>query len=334
MWLIEFVDGHLNAICLPFEQKFTLTGNKDARVQDLLSVPEYFTSGTELSFEVKDKKVQVTGFLRGNKIKRLKANRIYRFKGLSFFVFQEGARQPALRRYRFRQYRLLAAFTFLLNIVFTLALYLGFINHQQSQVATYLDLIGSGYIKDGQLTVFDQNAVNRLPEFLRQNINLVESNEYLRTSRLDIELVSEYSHQPITGRLVSKADRDEIVIDTYERDNQIMALFGGNGLSFTKQDEHWLVSDRAKASQILKSAGLSSVVAQLKSRKDETSIITSSEFPYSIFYSTKSGGYIYDQQGRYWEGSTVPRLGVIQSITRDKVVFKDGQQTRVYLIQP
>ncbi|MBU2895884.1 hypothetical protein [Vibrio hepatarius] len=334
MWLIEFIDGHLNGICLPFEQKFSLTGNKDARAQDVLSVPEYFSSGTEINFEVKDKRVQVTGFLNRNKVKRLKENRIYRFKGLSFFVFQEGTRRPALRCYRFRQYRLLVAFTVLLNLAFSLALYLGFINHQQSQVAKYIDVIGAGYIKDGELTAFDKSAVSSLPEFLQQNITLVESNNYLRASRLDVELVSEYTGKPITGRLVSKSDRDEIVIDTYERDNQIMSLFGDYGLSFTKSGEHWLVSDRTKASQILKSAGLSSVIVQLKSRKDETQIIASSEFPYSIFYSTKSGGYIYDQQGRYWEGSTVPRLGVIQSISRDKVVFKDGQQIRVYLIQP
>ncbi|WP_284191378.1 hypothetical protein [Vibrio zhanjiangensis] len=334
MWLIEFVDGHLNGVCLPVEQNFVLTGNKEARAENLLSVPEYFSSTTELKFEVKDKKVHATGLLRGNKVKTLNANRLYRFKGLSFFVFQEGNRRPALRRHRFRQYKVLVAFTFVLNVATAAALYLGVINHQQSQVAHYLDIIGSGYIKDGELFAFDQNVVASLPEFLQHNITLVESNEYLRVSRLDVDLVSEYTGKPLAGRLVSKADRDEIVVDTREQDIQIMALFGDYGLSFTKQGDYWLVSDRAKASQVLKSAGLSSVIAQLKSRKDETQVIASSEFPYSIFYSTKSGGYIYDQQGRYWEGSTVPRLGVIQSITRDKVVFKDGQQTRVYLIQP
>ncbi|MYM60092.1 hypothetical protein GTG28_12735 [Vibrio sp. OCN044] len=334
MWLIEFVDGHLNGICLPFDDSFSLTGNKDAQAKDLLSVPEYFPSNTELNFEVKDKKVQVSGLSRGKKIKQLKENRIYRFRGLGFFVYQEGSRRPNLRRYRFRQYKPLIAFSLVINIAAAFALYLGFINYQHSQVAKYIDVIESGYIKDGELIVFDKSAVASLPEFLQKNIRLVESNDYFRTSRLDIDLVSEYSGKSIAGRLVSKADRDEIVINTYERDNHIMALFGDYGLSFSKQDDYWLVSDRAKASQILKSAGLSSVIAQLKSRRDETQIITSSEFPYSIFYSTKSGGYIYDQQGRYWEGSTVPRLGVIQSITRDKVVFKDGQQTRVYLIQP
>ncbi|WP_341663594.1 hypothetical protein [Vibrio sp.] len=334
MWLIEFVDGHLNGVCLPLEQSFVLTGNKEARAENLLSVPEYFSSTTELKFEVKDKKIHVVGLSRGNKVTTVNANRIYKFKGLSFFVFQEGSRRPALRRHRFRQYKPLVAFTFVLNVATAAALYLGVINHQQSQVANYLDVIGSGYIKDGELFAFNQNAVTSLPEFLQRNITLVESNDYLRVSRLDIDLISTYTGKPLVGRLISKADRDEIVIDTREQDIQIMALFGDYGLGFSKQDDYWLVSDRTKASQILKSAGLSSVIAQLKSRKDETQIITSSEFPYSIFYSTKSGGYIYDQQERYWEGSTVPRLGVIQSITRDKVVFKDGQKTRVYLIQP
>ena len=87
MWLIEFVDGHLNGVCLPLEQSFVLTGNKEARAENLLSVPEYFASTTELKFEVKDKKIHVVGLSRGNKVTTVNANRIYKFKGLSFFCF-------------------------------------------------------------------------------------------------------------------------------------------------------------------------------------------------------------------------------------------------------
>ena len=238
MWLIEFVDGHLNGICLPFEDSFSLTGNKDAQAKDLLSVPEYLSSNTELNFEVKDKKVQVSGLLRGMKIKQLKDNRIYRFEGTQLFCLSRRSRRPSLRRYRFGQYKPLITFSLVINIAAAITLYLGFINYQQSQVAQYLDVIESGYIKDGELIVFDKSAAARLPEFLQKNITLVESNEYFRTSRLDIELVSEYSGKSIAGRLVSKADRDEVVINTYERDNHIMALFGDYGLSFSKQDDY------------------------------------------------------------------------------------------------
>ncbi|MDN3612024.1 hypothetical protein ACODM8_16830 [Vibrio ostreicida] len=334
MWLIEFVDGHLRGVTLPLQPSLSLTGNRDVASDNQLSVPEYFPSGTELGFDIEDKKLVVKGFRRGNKRKTLAANRVYRFKGLSFFLYQEGERNPRLRRFRFRQYQPMIAITLLLNIALAAAALVIFHNQQQSLMAGYLNTLGSGFIKDGKIHVFNQAALGSLPTYWQENLKLVESDQYLRATQLDVELISSQTGKRLEGKVVSKPGRDQIQVDTFELDNQIMRLFGAYGLNFTKEGDDWLVSDRARATQLLKTAGLDSVIDQLKSRHDQAQAITSNEFPYSIFYSTTSGGYIYDQQGRYWEGSSVPRLGVIQSITRDKVVFKNAQQTRVYLIQP
>ncbi|MDL5026232.1 hypothetical protein QR676_03245 [Vibrio sp. TMPB1044] len=334
MWLIEFVDGHLHGVSLPLQTTFSLMGNKEVRRDNQLSVPEYLPSDTELVFKIEDQAWFVKGFRRGDKLKKLVANRVYSFKGLSFFLYQEGERSPKLRRFGFRQYQPVVAFTLLLNVALAATALAFFYNQQQTLIAGYLNMLGSGFIKDGKLNVFDEAALQALPDYWQDNLRLVESNQYLRLTQLDIELVSSLTGKSLESQLVSKASRDEVQVNTYEEENQIMLLFGEYGLTFSKVGDNWFVSDRVKAEQLLKSAGLGSLTANLKTKLDQTEVISSREFPYSIFYSTTSGGYIYDQKGRYWEGSTVPSLGVIQSITRDKVVFKNTHKTRVYLIQP
>ncbi|AYV25085.1 hypothetical protein L1D61_25435 [Vibrio mediterranei] len=334
MWLIEFVDGHLQGVSLPLQASFYLTGNKEVRKNNQLSVPEYLPSDTELLFEIKDQTLFVKGFYRSDKLKKLVANRVYRFKGLSFFLYQEGNRNPKLRRFVFRKYQPVVAFTLVLNLVVVIASFAFFYNQQQTLIAGYLNMLGSGFIKDGKLNVFDKTAMQTLPDFWQKNLKLVNSDQYIRLAQLDVQLVSSQTGKVLDGRVVTKFDRDEVQVDTYEEDNQIMLLFGEYGLTFSKQGSDWFVSDLAKATLILNNAGLSSLNRRLKTRVEQSELISSREFPYSIFYSTTTGGYIYDQTDRYWEGSTVPNLGVIQLITRDKIVFKNANKTRVYLIQP
>jgi hypothetical protein len=104
-------------------------------------------------------------------------------------------------------------------------------------------------------------------------------------------------------------------------------------LSFSKLNGAWLVSDITKAVIVLRANGLQETIPLISARNDSNQVIDSANFPYSIFYSSTSRGYLYDAKYRYWVGSNVPRLGVIQSISRDKVVFKESDQIRVYFIQ-
>ncbi|MDN4731833.1 hypothetical protein QYZ38_25645 [Vibrio parahaemolyticus] len=90
------------------------------------------------------------------------------------------------------------------------------------------------------------------------------------------------------------------------------------------------MSDPELAARVLKAHGLDSITKHLTSRNDSHERIDSNSFPYAIFFSTQSVRYIYDASNRYWEGSLVPELGVIQAITREKVIFKDGSKTRIY----
>ncbi|AUI86421.1 hypothetical protein BS333_08485 [Vibrio azureus] len=332
MWLIEFVDGHLHGVSIPLQNTFCLTGNKEVTKENQLSVPEYLPSNAGLDFAVENQVCIVKGLLRGDKPKKLVANRIYTFKGLRFFLFQEGNRSPRLRRLRSIQYAPILALSLLLNIGLVYGGFTFLQSQQQASLGGYLKQLNTGFIKDGKLHIFDKSILQQLPDYWRDNLQLIESDQYLRTTQFDIDLVSSYSGKHIKGKLVAQEDRDKIYIDTYEEDNQIMRLFGERGLMFSQQNGYWFVSDYAEAAQTLNRAGLGSLVKQLRSNDTRSENIPTSEFPYSIFYSTTSGRYIYDQQGRYWEGSTVPHLGVIQSISRDKVIFKDNQNTRVYFI--
>ncbi|PNQ54597.1 hypothetical protein C1141_15025, partial [Vibrio agarivorans] len=319
MWLIEFVDGHLHGISFPLQTTFCLIGNKEVTKENQLSVPEYLPSNTELDFAVENQVCVVKGLLRGDKPKKLVANRIYTFKGLHFFLFKEGNRSPQLRRLRLKQYAPMIVLSLLLNIGLAYGCFTFFQSQQQASFGEYLRQLDTAFIKNGKLHVFDKSIREQLPDYWQDNLQLVESDQYLRTTQFDIDLISSYTGEHIKGKLVPQEDRDQIYIDTYEADNQIMRLFGEHGLTFSQQNGYWFVSDYAEAAQTLNRAGLGLFVKQLRSNDTWSENIATSEFPYSIFYSTTSGRYIYDQQGRYWEGSTVPHLGVIQSISRDKV---------------
>lgn len=334
MWLIEFVGGHLQGVTLPLDSSLEITGNKESLLPDALIVPESLPADMTLSIELKGAVPIIKGFNKSHNVKRLIANRVYRFKGLSFFLYKEGARQPCLKRYRFREYRFLIVSSLLFNIILTTLVFLLFQMQQQAAIVGYLQKLGSGYLKDGKLYVFEEQSLAGLPDSWLEHINVVSSDNYLQASQLTIELVSAYSGQPLVGKLVQREGRDQIRVETNEIDHQVMALFGQYGLEFRKQGDDWLVSNRTIATRLLNEAGLNQVISRVKSREGEEEIIDDQDFHYSVFYSTTSGRYLYDSHDRYWEGSEVPLLGIIESISPNKIVFKEGLKTRIYLIQP
>ncbi|EOW9491680.1 VPA1351 family putative T3SS effector [Vibrio cholerae] len=331
MWLLEFFSGCVKGVTLPIENKLVLVGSSEIKEDNVVPLAEFLTPEERIELEEQGSTIQAIGLAK--KKLTLVENKIYRYRGLTFCVYRQGKRNPALKRFRLRQFQPLLLVTVAVHLLLAIGGYTFNAARQNQQFGDYLQAIGSGYIKDGQLYTSKLSEVSQLPKYWGNFIHTMSGENYLRASQFNLELVSDYSGKPLKGEITSLADRDQIRVETFELDNRVMAALGKHAISFYKQGEHWFVSDPARAKQVLTDAGLSQTVGTLKSRADGADLITDAEFPYSIFYTSHSGRYLYDELGRYWEGSEVPKLGVIQEISEDRVVFFDGKQTRVYLIQ-
>ncbi|EKO3870279.1 hypothetical protein P0E20_004272 [Vibrio harveyi] len=330
MWLIEFITGHLNGVTIPLESSLYLTGSTESELENVLALPEYLSEDTSLTLEVEGEQLYAQGFFHKGKRKVLVANRVCQYKGLVFFAYPQGKRAPKLRRYRLKQYQLLVVISLVLNALLSIGGVLWWQSHQTALIAKYWKQIDSGYVKGDHLYVYDPAVLEKLPHYLSANMTVIAPSTYLSTSQLSVEVVSSETGQTLPSSITTKKGRDQIRVHTKVVDNQIMSLFGQSGVSFVKKGQAWEVSDFELASRVLKAHGLDRIAKHLKVRNDDYERIDSNSFPYGIFFSTHSAGYIYDAANRYWEGSLVPKLGVIQTITREKVVFKDGLTTRIY----
>ncbi len=330
MWLAEFVEGPLKGVAFPFESTLVFSGNEQSDNDKTVPIPEYLQSDEsfELTLENGSPVLKQT-----SKTLSLVQNRVFQYKGVSLFVYRKGERNPNLRRYYFKRYRSVLLVTLLAHVSVAIVGY-GINNfHQGEEFGDRISAIGSGYISEGVLYVTGKEDVKNLPSSWKNFIKPLASDKYEQVSQFNVAVVSEYSGKPLNMKIVRKDGYDEIRVDTKEDDNHFMALLGRHGISFYRdENDNWYVSDPTKVSELLKGAGLSHMLASVKSRADNAIIIPDDQFPYSIFYSSHSGRYLFDESKRYWEGSEVPKLGVIKSIAQDKVVFFDGEHTRVYLI--
>lgn len=334
MWLIEFVEGHLQGVILPIEPKLVITGSNEGIDSDTLYVPEALPAGACLAFFNDGNGIVIKGIKKADKSKKLRAGHVYRMRGIAFFVYQQGKRNPQLMSYRTRKYSALIMLSLLLNIGLGVGISKAYQVNQDAQLAERFTQLNGSYIKNGKLKVPNISAYAALPLAWQANAELVKGTNFQLLSQPVVEVVSSYSKKPIISKVIENTDRDQIQVETFEADNRIMAVLGEYGLSFNKLNGTWFVSDSAKAIIVLRANGLQESIPFISARNDSTQVIDNADFPYSIFYSSTSRGYLYDDKYRYWVGSNVPRLGVIQSISRDKVVFKDSDQTRVYFIQP
>lgn len=333
MWLVEFIDGHLHGVILPVEPKLVITGsNKDIDAETLY-VPEILPVSTRWEFCNDKNIICIRGTRKNDRLKKLKSGRIYRLRGIAFFVYQEGKRKPQWLSYLARKYQALIMLTLLLNAGLGLGMWMVYQANQYTQIAEHLTQLNGSYVKNGKLKVPNSASFLLLPEALQANAEIVEANNLQILSQPVVELVSSDSKQPVSYKVINKVDRDQIQVETFETDNRVMAVLGEYGLSFNKINDTWFVNDNAKAAIVLRANGLQDIIPSVSVRNDSTQVIDNANFPYSIFYSSTSRGYIYDDKYRYWVGSNVPLLGVIQSISRNKVIFKDRNQTRVYFIQ-
>ncbi|KAA1195499.1 hypothetical protein [Photorhabdus heterorhabditis] len=330
MWLIEFTEGYLNGLTLPIEPRLLLTGEQEVTDNNTLSVPEYLSGNVNLVIKLEEKGLYLNGWKK--RTIKLKENVIYSISGLRFFVFSQGNRNPKLKRFYFMRYGTLGLMTFLLSL-FVLIVVLFLIQHQQEKnIGEYFNKVGSGYIKDGKLYVFDQKIKQQLPDGWQNQTKVIQSDNYPAAAHLNVGVVSNSSGKPLSYQLIDKENYTQIRVDFPEKEMLIMQLFGEYGITFVRKDDVWLVNDLAKASQLLKSKGYNSELSQLKSNYDDSQIIDAQDFPYSVFFSTQGGGYIYDQQVRYWEGSNVPGFGVIDSISEEKIIFKKDNKSKIYFI--
>ncbi len=334
MWLIEFVEGHLHGVTLPIEPKLVISGASKSEEPDTLCIPESVPADTRWELSNDGTHIVINRLNKAGKAKKLKAGRIYRLPGVTFFVYLEGMRSPQWMRYAARKYRTVIVFTLLFNIILSGGMILAFNVHQQSQVENIFTQLNGSYIKNGKMNVLESSVFNLLPLAWQVNAEVVAKTKYQPLSQLQVEVLSSHSTKTLAITVVELAGRDQIHVETFEADNKVMAIFGEHGLSFTKVNDSWLVNDRRQAVLLLRENGLDDIIEHVASRKDSVQVIDSASFPYSIFYSSMSGRYLYDNRYRYWVGSDVPGLGVIQSISRDKAVFKDRGKIRVFFIQP
>lgn len=334
MWLIEFTEGHLNGVTIPIESTLVLTGLKETEQGNEVPLPEYLPATTRWEIAVGEGKVVLLGANKSQKGIRLTPNRVYRFKGLNFFVYEQGKRNPKLQWFGFRQYRPLFAFMLMINLV-VVAISIHFYGRLvESKLGNVIELIDSGYIYEGKLYIANEQTLKALPKSWQMISFLQNKGSYIPVSQFNIEIISALSGKPLKAEIRSAQGRDQILIDTNEQDLEIMKLLGEQGIQFLKAGNSWLVSDLLKANKLLEKKHLNVVLNPLKLTTDKVEVIPPDKFYFSVFYSTKSKSYIYDKQKKYWQGSSVPNFGIIDKITRDKVVFHDGQHTREYLIQP
>ncbi|HHL2502316.1 TPA: hypothetical protein ACQ301_004449 [Yersinia enterocolitica] len=329
MWLIEFTEGHLRGLTLPIESSISLTGASKATDDNTLSVAEYLSADMTLVVAVEDRGIYLNGWK--TKPVKLHENIIYSIYGLSFFVFTERNRNPKIKRFYLQRYALLGVIVFLFNISVLLCVLFFVQSYQESRIGEHFSKVGRGYMKDGKLYVFDQKIKSSLPSSWSHHTQVVSESSYSQIAHLNVEVFS-HSGKPLLHQITEKEDHSRISVDFPEKEMRIMRLLGKHGIAFTRKDNIWKVNDLAKAGELLKSEGYISELSLLESAQDESQVIDSKSFPYSVFYSTQGGGYIYDERSSYWEGSNVPDLGVIDSISAERVVFKKERKKKVYFI--
>ncbi len=332
MWLAEFVEGPLKGVVFPLESTLVFSGNENCEDVKVVPIPEYLKSDESFELTLEHGKPLFRKSTHATKTLTLIQNKIFQYKGISLFVYRKGERNPKLRRYYFKRYRTLLVMTLLVHMIFAIVGYGINDFHQEIEFRERISSIGSGYISEGVLYVTGKEVLQNLPSSWRSLIRPLKNDKYEQVSQFNVAVVSDYSGKPLDSKIIHKDGYDEIRVDIEEDDNRFMALLGRHGISFYRDGTNWYVSDPRKVSELLKDAGMSQMLNSVKSRADNAIIIPNEQFPYSIFYSSHSGRYLFDDNKRYWEGSEVPKLGVIKSITQDKVVFFDGEHTRVYLI--
>ncbi len=331
MWLIEIYEGPFNGITLPINDDLVISGSANQADDSVLSLPEALPGNITLSFSCEDGKVYLS-VPKNKEDLCLKENELYTFYGFSFFVYQPGNRKPYFRRYKLKRNRWVIVLSCICSaIVMGMVGYFWY-KYTLEKSGQYLDGIAKGYLHDGELYVHDQATADAAPLHLADKVHVIKPDgKYLVLNHLVVEPLSKDTGKRLPISIVPGANRDKIYIKTFEADNLIMQALGSRGIQFSTDGVNFLVGNYNLAVAALKSANLENAINRIQQGEIENYYLTNAEFPYSVFYSQRTGGYIFDNTTRYWVGSRVPNLGVIKSISSNKVVITDGLMDKIYL---
>ncbi|EMA4781824.1 hypothetical protein U3C50_001538 [Providencia rettgeri] len=329
MKFIEFNDKYNKGVILPIEHNLIIAGGKGKLEKNALRMSECLADNVRLEFKCEGEKIYLLGWRK--KPVKLKCNTIYSVFGMSFFVFTEGERKPKIKINIIKRYFIQMTLFVIFNLILTFFVFYLFKSQQSKSISDLLNNIGSGYIKQGMLYVSEQSIKEEIPFDWKENTQVIDKIGYRRITNLNINVVSKEGEK-IPVELVDKGDYTQVIIDNSEIMLKVMKIFGENGITFKYKNDSWFVDDITKANQLLISSGLEEEMLRLKNMNNKADIIDSASFPYSVFFSSQGRSYIYDPLSRYWVGSLVDNIGRIESISKDKVIFKKGNETKIYYI--
>ncbi|AWS50759.1 hypothetical protein [Providencia rettgeri] len=329
MKFIEFDDKYNKGLILPIEHDLIITGAKGKLEKNALRISECLADNVRLEFKFEGEKIYLLGWRK--KPVKLKDNAIYSVFGISFFVFTEGERKPKIKTNIMKKYFTQITLFIVFNLILIFFVFYFFKIQQGKNVYDLLINVGNAYIKQGVLYVSEQSIKEEMPLDWKENTQVIDKVGHQRITNLNIDVVSKEGGK-IPIELVDKGDYTQVIIDNSEIMLKVMKVFGENGITFKYKNDSWFVDDITKANWLLISSGLEEEMLRLKNMSNKADVIDSASFPYSVFFSSQGRSYIYDPLSRYWVGSFVDNIGRIESISKDKVIFKKGNKTKIYYI--
>ena len=326
---IEFTDSRLQGLTIPLEKDLIFKGKMGEGDENTISMPEYINAQDSFAIQLRNGKYYLSSSLRKKKEKKLKYNVIYSALGLHFFIFEGTKRNPGFRREFLKNNTLILSIMSLIFVVGVLTIP-SLINMQNnSKIAYYLGIIGSAYIKDGSIILDKSVDLEALPNFLREQSKVVNDDQKELITSLRIN-VMDSEGQSVSHSIRNEEFHTDVIIDYPNEQLNVMRVLGRNGFRFSLEDNKWKVSDVEQAKKLMIKEQVKTSLPIVSIYDDSQSIIEDKDFNYSVFYSTKSNGYIYNDNSKYWEGSKIPNLGILKSIDSEKVTIVKGQSVFFY----
>lgn len=327
MWLMEFLDGENRGLILPIETEIYLKNDPESIDNNTLVLSDY--SKVKINLEIKNinDAIYLIGLKKKERIK-LKENKIYNIGSVRFFIYKEGRRNPKINLFYINRYASIAILFIFINITLLFVIFYFLQGAKNKYTLNYFESLDSAYIKNGKLYVFDELIYNNSPADLKNNVIMINNN-YNKVENLSIDVITKNNNK-LKYTVIDNDDYSKIVIDYPEKEMEIMKCFGEMGVAFKHINKTWIVNDIVIAKNALKKAGYPNEI--LKLDVGDGKYIDKDNFPFAIFFSNQGESYIYDTQNRYWEGTVVPNLGVLESITNERIIFRKNSINYIYAI--
>jgi hypothetical protein len=323
MWYVEFLEGELTGVSLDLSEPLYLCGKVADTTKRELLIPSVLGPTDYLEIKVNEGKPFFDDTI-------CKENYIYTKKGVTCFFYRQSNREPKLNRYKVNTYLPILVLVILINLALSVSGgYLSYI-YNNTKLRESLHSLSSAYIKDG--TIFKIGGTKEdIPWHLREYVKQMKDVNATYLTQLSYKVVSKETGQEVASKSNSLENYDQIIVDLNEREINIMMALGSKGIRFAKNEEYWLVENVGEARQILLENKISPMPKLQAFDTNGVLILTRSEFPFDVFYSSSLGGYVYNTHSRFWEGSNIPELGTIESITKSAVIIRGNEgQVKMY----